>query len=125
MKHRDQLITTITSDPVRLTGLKAVRDLNLPDCWIAAGFIRNFIWDQLSKMKLSSVKSDIDIIYFDPKATRQKTEQEVEKFLQSSHAACSDKLGSWSVKNQAACITSTGIGRIKIARMPCCTGLKQ
>lgn len=101
MKFQDLLVTTITSDPLRMMALKAAKDLNLPDCWIAAGFIRNFIWDQLSGIDVTPVKSDIDVIYFDPKDTRQKTEQKVEEFLQSNHAACSDKLGSWSVKNQA------------------------
>ncbi|MFD2204524.1 nucleotidyltransferase family protein [Kiloniella antarctica] len=84
-----------------MTALEAVKNLNLPDCWVAAGFIRNFIWDRLSSIKLSPVMNDIDVIYFDPKDTRQKTEQEIEKFLQSNYSGCSNKLGCWSVKNQA------------------------
>ncbi|WP_419902868.1 nucleotidyltransferase family protein [Kiloniella sp.] len=101
MKYLDQLVTKVKADSLRMECLKAVRDLQLHDSWVAAGFIRNFIWDQLSGNEIPPVNSDIDVIYFDPGDTRQRSEQEFENFLQSNHTNCSDTLGSWSVKNQA------------------------
>ncbi len=101
VKYLDQLSNTIQADQLRMTALKAAQALELPDCWIAAGFIRNYIWDQVFESELPPVKSDIDVIYFDPGDTRQKSEKEIEGLLQSQQPICSEKLGSWSVKNQA------------------------
>ncbi len=30
------------------------RDLNLPDCWIAAGFVRSLVWGHLHQRKPSA-----------------------------------------------------------------------
>ncbi|WP_404943225.1 nucleotidyltransferase family protein, partial [Pseudomonas sp. DP16D-T1] len=37
----------ISDDPIRRRMLEIVRSLNLPDCWIGAGFVRNAVWDHL------------------------------------------------------------------------------
>ncbi len=81
--------------------LKIIRGLDLPDCWIAAGLIRNSYWDHLHKVKRPPLKSDIDVIYFDPKDTRQKTEQVYEEKLKSEAPEVEAIFGKWSVKNQA------------------------
>ncbi|WP_299550776.1 nucleotidyltransferase family protein [Seonamhaeicola sp.] len=44
--------------------LKAISTLNLNDCWVGAGFIRNLIWDELHSFQRSGL-NDIDIVYFD------------------------------------------------------------
>lgn len=31
------------------------RDLNLPDCWIAAGFVRSLVWGHLHQRKPSAL----------------------------------------------------------------------
>ena len=44
----DRLIdlqTLIASDAGRMRVLRIVRELGLPDCWVAAGFVRNCVWD--------------------------------------------------------------------------------
>ena len=40
-----ELVTIIKSDTWMLSILEAVRSLDLPDCWIGAGFVRNKVWD--------------------------------------------------------------------------------
>lgn len=38
-----ELKSLLLSDPDMLTVLTACRDLDLPDCWLAAGAVRNAI----------------------------------------------------------------------------------
>ncbi len=47
MQHETQLKTLLTQDPVRMKILRMARELNLPDCWIGAGFVRSLVWDHL------------------------------------------------------------------------------
>ncbi|MCZ4281568.1 nucleotidyltransferase family protein [Kiloniella laminariae] len=53
-----------------------------PQGWITAGAIRNSVWDMLSGIKEPPLCNDLDVIYFDPHDTRQKTEREIEIRLQ-------------------------------------------
>jgi hypothetical protein len=46
--------------------LTAVEKLGLPDCWVAAGFVRNPVWDALHGFPWSASYTDIDVVYFDP-----------------------------------------------------------
>ena len=45
--------------------LKKHADLELPDSWIGAGFVRNKVWDVLHETITRTPLNDIDIIYFD------------------------------------------------------------
>lgn len=76
--------------------LEIVRSLNLPDCWIGAGFVRNAVWDHLHGRSVSTVSTDVDVIWFD--ATRSTPEQDeaLEAVLRDL-----DPNVLWSVKNQA------------------------
>ncbi len=47
MNRQAQLQALLANDPVRLEILRAVRELELPDCWLAAGFVRSLVWDHL------------------------------------------------------------------------------
>ncbi|KGJ91738.1 nucleotidyltransferase family protein [Colwellia psychrerythraea] len=61
-----QLISQLmTQDSLRLQALESVRVLDLPDGYIAAGFVRNLVWDHLHHKALPSPLNDIDVIYFD------------------------------------------------------------
>ncbi|TOG44816.1 nitrate reductase, partial [Vibrio parahaemolyticus] len=39
----DKIVELIKQDPVRVEALKAVYQLALPQCYIAAGFVRNLV----------------------------------------------------------------------------------
>ncbi|WP_052741828.1 nucleotidyltransferase family protein [Kiloniella litopenaei] len=101
MSDNARLIDFLHSSATIMSCLKVVRELDLPDCWVAAGIIRNSYWDHLHDIQLPPIKSDVDVIYFDPKDTRQKTEQAYEEKLRSVAPEVEEIFGNWSVKNQA------------------------
>ncbi|KPG96603.1 nucleotidyltransferase family protein [Pseudomonas sp. RIT-PI-r] len=47
MNHEAQLKALLAQDRVRVQVLRTVRGLELPDCWVAAGFVRSLVWDHL------------------------------------------------------------------------------
>ncbi|MFO1163505.1 MAG: nucleotidyltransferase family protein [Reyranellaceae bacterium] len=55
----------ITQDPVAMIQLRAVRTLALPDWCIAAGFVRNRVWDHLHGIAPARAPVDIDVLFFD------------------------------------------------------------
>ena len=79
-----------------LKALKAVAKLVVPNMWIAAGFVRNYVWDALYNDGKMTRLNDLDVIYFDKSDISQATEKKYEFLLQSSHLEY-----PWSVKNQA------------------------
>ncbi|MDP9939721.1 nucleotidyltransferase family protein [Ectopseudomonas alcaliphila] len=88
--------TLVASDPERLRILRWVRDLDLPDCWVAAGFVRSMVWDHLHRRSPSPLPPDIDVIWFDPTQASPERDAELDTMLRG----CNDQL-QWSVKNQA------------------------
>lgn len=85
----------LTSDPAVSDMLAAVRSLDLPDCWIGAGFVRNHVWDHLHGYEKPTALNDIDVIYFDAGDLDEQVEKRLERDLH-------DRLPGypWSVKNQ-------------------------
>lgn len=91
-----QLQSMIAADNQRMQVLRLVKELDLPDCWVAAGFVRSCVWDYLHQRSPSPLPYDIDVIWHDPlQATRER-----DILLESMLKARDDALG-WSVKNQA------------------------
>ena len=97
-----QLICSwIAADNMRMDCLKAVAELNLPDCYIAAGFVRNLIWDKLTQRQTQL--ADIDVIYFDRDHTSETQDRYYERLLERNSPINEQAGGKnkWSVKNQA------------------------
>jgi len=94
--HNLQVAAILRSDPIRWHLLGLVADLGLPDCWIAAGFVRNAVWDALHNRKPRPPLGDVDVIWFDPDRPEERHDRRLEEAL--SVAAPSI---DWSVKNQA------------------------
>lgn len=80
---------------MRLEALQLAATLNLNDWCIAAGFVRNLVWDKLHGYPASTPLNDIDLIYFDVSQATQKAEHLNENKLKSKSTL------PWSVKNQA------------------------
>jgi uncharacterized protein len=95
MDFETRLKFIIESDTDMMSVLKIVESLNLNDCWIGAGFVRNKVWNQLHGFK-SIITTDIDVIYHDSKITTKDKEVELEKILKGINSSY-----KWSVKNQA------------------------
>ncbi len=86
----------ISSDKWMMDALDAVRSLNLPDCWICAGFVRSKIWDTLHNYGMRTPVPDVDVIYFDSINISEQQEKLLEAKLKAIDPAV-----PWSVKNQA------------------------
>lgn len=101
----------ITSDALRMRCLTAARGLGLPDWYIAAGFVRNAIWDaqhsdaqhgdaQHSDAQHEYVSptplNDVDLVYYDRRdASPGRDDALVQALSMAVPEVC------WDVKNQA------------------------
>lgn len=88
----ERIIKLIEADSLRLEILSAVASLSLPDCYVAAGFIRNLVWDYLHGYTGSAL-NDIDVVFY---SKNKNTEMRALESLK----AIKPEL-NWQVKNQA------------------------
>lgn len=91
-----QLCSIIANDPVRMRILRMVKEQQLPDCWVAAGFVRSAIWDEFHQRHTSTLPEDVDVIWFDRAQATAVVDAHYETALRSM-----DSTVKWSVKNQA------------------------
>ncbi|MFK3766122.1 nucleotidyltransferase family protein [Pseudomonas putida] len=96
MDYISTIQAVISDDPVRRRLLEIVRSLNLPDCWIGAGFVRNAVWDHLHGNASSPVSTDVDVIWFDGMNCTPEQDGALEAILRGQYSNV-----QWSVKNQA------------------------
>ncbi|MGS0694656.1 nucleotidyltransferase family protein [Shewanella sp. 0m-4] len=89
-----QIKLWLLEDEYRLNALLIAEQLKLNDWMLAAGFVRNLVWDKLHS--LHSPLNDIDLIYFDPSDLSVDKDTAIEAEL--SRIA---PMYPWSVKNQA------------------------
>ncbi|TKC06510.1 nucleotidyltransferase family protein [Pedobacter polaris] len=85
----------IISDKWMMTILNTVKNLELDDCWIGAGFVRNKIWDVKHQIERTTL-NDVDVIYFDSNKLHKQEDLIIEEKLKLV-----DFTINWSVKNQA------------------------
>jgi hypothetical protein len=90
-----QIECLMRKTPACRAALEALQSLNLPDAWIAAGLVRNAVWDERHGFPFS-MPEDIDLIYFDPSDATGAREAEIEAKLR----ALAPQL-PWSARNQA------------------------
>lgn len=83
----------IKADAMRMEILNVVASLKLPDCYVAAGFVRNLVWDYLHGVERSAL-NDVDVIFFERSACICVTpiEEKLKSLLPTVN---------WEVKNQA------------------------
>jgi len=96
MKATARLWTLLRSDARRWPLLGVVRALDLPDCWVGAGFVRNAVWDHFHHRPPSAPAGDVDVIWFDPGQADPAADKAQEARLRRMEPAI-----RWSVKNQA------------------------
>jgi hypothetical protein len=92
----NKIIELIELDELRLTALECVRLLDLPQCYLAAGFVRNLIWDNLHQKPEPTKLNDVDVIYFDSNESNSEAFQEYQRRLKVMLP-----LLNWQVRNQA------------------------
>lgn len=92
----EEHLRDIMNQPQIIDDLKRVRELGLPEGCIAAGYVRNRVWDVLHEYKDATPLNDIDVIYYEPKQLDEWIDIQYEKQLQSGQIG-----RKWQVKNQA------------------------
>jgi hypothetical protein len=92
----EKLIKIMKTNEHLVRDLNLVRQLNLPNWYIAAGYVRNYIWDSLHEYATLTPLNDIDVIYYDKSNLSEDYEKNLENWLnQKTNSSI------WSVKNQA------------------------
>lgn len=90
------IINLIERDDWMMEILKTVSQLDLPDWWVCAGFVRSKIWDTVHGFNTRTPLSDVDVIYYDDTNIWESAEKKIETTLH-------DLLETvpWSAKNEA------------------------
>ena len=96
MDAASHLRAILQADSLRWHLLRVVQTLDLPDCWIGAGFVRNAVWDHLHHRAPSSPNGDVDVIWYDPDRVDPAEDLVHEERLRAAEPSI-----TWSVKNQA------------------------
>ena len=94
MKNKQEILDSVRENPDMMTILTIIRDLDLKDSWLAAGSVRNFIWNLLSDKSPFDHETDVDVIFFDPDISYEETVS-LEKKLREDFPQY-----QWELKNQ-------------------------
>ena len=73
MLIRQDLLQAIQLNTDLMRILTIIRNLGLKDSWLAAGSVRNFIWNLLSDKSPFDRETDVDVIFFDPDVSYEET----------------------------------------------------
>jgi len=96
MQLETKLIDIMRTNENVMEDLQLVQQLNLPHWWIAAGYVRNYVWDYLHGYEQNTPLNDVDIVYYDPNNISMSLETELEASLLEKKP-----MYQWSIKNQA------------------------
>nr|WP_026021462.1 nucleotidyltransferase family protein [Paenibacillus senegalensis] len=95
-RYTDALLELIRNNKEMMKDLTIIRELNLPDWYAAAGYVRNYVWDTLHGYSERTPLNDIDIIYYNADELDEEIEKKYEQILEQETG-----ISIWSVKNQA------------------------
>jgi hypothetical protein len=76
--------------------LAAVREEHLPESWVAAGALRNLVWDRLHGFAHRHPPGDVDVVYYDPTNATPERDEGIERSLARRVPGL-----PWEVVNQA------------------------
>ena len=94
MLIRQDLLQAIQLNTDLMKILTIIRNLDLKDSWLAAGSVRNFIWNLLSDKSPFDRETDVDVIFFDPAISYEDT-LGIERKLKEDFPQY-----QWELKNQ-------------------------
>ena len=94
MKNEQEILKAFREDSDIMTILTIIRDLDLKDSWLAAGSVRNFIWNLLSDRPAFDRETDVDVIFFDTDVSYEET-LAIENKLRENFPQY-----QWELKNQ-------------------------
>ena len=97
MERVDELRALLRTSPWLCRVLAIVAALDLPDCWIGAGAVRDLVWDVRFGAGFDPANVvDVDVVFFDASDLSPELEQRAEAEL-----AAREPSVKWDVKNQA------------------------
>ena len=73
LKNKAEILDSFRENPDIMAILTVIHDLELKDSWLAAGSVRNFIWNLLSDKPAFDRETDVDVIFFDPDVSYEET----------------------------------------------------
>lgn len=91
-----EILQLVREDPWMMDVLETAKVLELPDCWVCAGFVRSKIWDTLHGFVERTSLPDVDVVYFDKHNLDEAEEKRLEQKLRKLNPNI-----PWSVKNEA------------------------
>ena len=97
----------LRADPTRWRLLGVVAGLDLPDCWIGAGFVRNAVWQHLHGRAEMPLEGDVDVIWYNPDCVDAAEGRRLEAQLAQLESPF-----AWSVKIRRACTRATATALI-------------
>ena len=92
----DRLIEILTANDWFMSVLRAVRDVHAPNSAVAAGAIRNVVWDHLHRYGDPTPVKDVDVPFFDP----DDLSPDRDRFFEDALRKLMPEL-PWDAKNQA------------------------
>lgn len=85
----------VLADEAMMHILRAAQDLELPDWWIGAGFLRSKVWDALLDIP-HTLSADVDLVYFDSADTAPETDWAYDEHMKQKYPGI-----DWEIRNQA------------------------
>lgn len=77
--------------------LRVIAELDLQDSWLAAGTLRNYVWNVLSGKAGLAQASDLDVVFYDVNVSYDET-LALQQDLQQRYPAY-----QWEIKNRFIC----------------------
>jgi hypothetical protein len=97
VERADELSELVLGSDWLTNVLGTVAALDLPDCWVGAGAVRDLVWDTRFGRGFDPRNvADVDVVFFDPDDLSAEREHAIERTLQTLEQAI-----DWDVKNQA------------------------
>lgn len=94
--NEEKLTRIIKNQDWLMDALKDVRALRLPDWYIAAGAVRNTVWNYSHEYPTDSYQEDIDVVYFDPSSSDLEKDLDIWNSLKKINPDL-----DWDITNQA------------------------
>lgn len=85
----------IRADSWMMEVLRAAENLNLPDWWIGAGFLRNTVWDAIAGNPPQHSR-DVDLVYFNSADVAPETDWAYDDSMKRDYP-----FAAWEIRNQA------------------------
>lgn len=94
MPPADRLDAIVRSTPWLLDLLQVVREHGPEGAWIAAGAVRDTVWNALTGRSRVPPRGDVDVVYFDPSEGQPES-------VHAAHLRAERPQYDWEVVNQA------------------------